>query len=105
MAPNTCTSGLHRGVVAADIYRRDPREDTEVVVVDGGEEGLVVLVRVPHANRMVRLTAGDCKLFEPRLAFNGARVNGVPGVMGSLRLDCQVPELGHITGGAAFNCY
>ena len=105
MIPNTCVSGFHHGVPGAEIYRRGAREDTEVVLVDSHDEGLEVLLRIPGENRMARLRPDECKRFQPRLDFNGSTVNGAPGVMGSLNLDCDIPQLGRVQGSFIFNCY
>jgi hypothetical protein len=105
LTPNTCVSAFHRGVPGVEIFRRSAPDDTEIVLLDTHEEGVHVLVRVPGSNRMIRLTHEDCRVFEPKMDFNGATVNGAPGVLGSIRLDCDVLGVGHVHGGAAFNCY
>jgi hypothetical protein len=104
LEPDRCMSGAHAGYVGADMYRDGPGEDTEVVVLTDGS-GLRALVRVPGKDEMVVLTPGDCSRFEADVHGNGVRVNGIPAYAGSVRLDCQRPEVGHVTGEAKFVCY
>jgi hypothetical protein len=53
---------------------------------------------------MIAVTPSECRVFEPTLELSGFRVNHVSGVVGSLKLDCELPGVGHIVGEATFNC-
>jgi hypothetical protein len=101
MQPDTCLSAMRRGVFGADLYRRDEREDTELVVIDGG----FVLARVPGEDKMVVFSHDDCRVLAIDLHGNGVKVNGVPGIAGSVRLDCARAGVGRVAGHASFTCY
>ncbi len=104
LAPDRCLSGGHSGYIGADMYRAQPGDDTELVVVTDGA-GLRVLARVPNTGQMVVLTPGDCARFEAHVGYNGVTVNDIPAVAGSVRIDCTRPEIGHVQGQATFTCY
>ncbi len=104
LSPDHCTSGASAGYVGADMYRDQPGDDTEIVVIqDGG--GFRVLARIPNSGEMVVLTPADCERFEATVGYNGVTVNDIPGVSGTVHLDCRRPEIGHVTGKARFTCY
>ena len=101
LEPDTCLSGLRNGVNGADLYKKDEGEDTELVIASAG----FVLVRVPGEDRMVAFARQDCRVLDYDLHFNGVKVNGMPGVAGSVKLECERPSVGKIEGSATFTCY
>jgi hypothetical protein len=105
MHPNTCQSGLHRGFLGVDIYRRRPGEDTEVVIMNDMLAGPLVLVRVPNENRTVLFTRSDCKVMEVEMGRNGVEINRVPGLSGHARFECERASTGRFSGQGEFNCY
>jgi hypothetical protein len=101
MRPNTCKRelGLSTGVI--DLYRFDPKDDTELVLWDQGD----LYVRLPGRGLMVRLEREDCRVYDVDEHPNGVQVNDVDGIAGHVALDCERPELGHLVGRATFTCY
>ncbi len=102
LVPNMCTSGLHNDYIGVDLYRRDPNDDTEIVVL---VEDNAVLARIPGQGKMVVLGKADCTKLEAEVSTNGVKVNGVHGLSGSVTLDCERPEIGHVVGTAEFACF
>lgn len=100
MQPDTCLSGLRHGLFGADLFRHLEGEDTELVVAEG-----VVLARMPGTGKMQVFTREDCAVLEVDTHFNGVRVNGIPGISGSVRLACERAGVGRIEGAATFSCY
>jgi hypothetical protein len=101
IAPTTCNRLVTTETGAIDLYRQDPNDDTELVIGDSG----LVLVRLPGKKQMVRLERSDCSVYELDEHDNGVTVNGVCGVAGHVKLDCEAPELGRVVGDAKFNCW
>jgi hypothetical protein len=101
LKPDTCINALRNGLVGADLYRHVEGEDTELVIAAPG----LVLARVPGEDRMVAFTKEDCRVLDYDMHGNGVKVNGVPGVSGSVRLECERPSVGRISGAATFTCY
>jgi len=104
MPTERCTSAMRRGFLAAELYSRALQEDTEVVVIGGVLDGPELLVRVPGAGKMVRVRRSDCATLEGDLHQSGTRRNSVPGVEGTVRVDCALPGGGRLTGASKFTC-
>ena len=100
MQPDTCLSGLRHGLFGADLFRHVEGEDTELVVAEE-----LVLARIPGTGKMQVFTREDCSVLEVDTHFNGVRVNGIPGISGSVRLACERFGVGRIEGSATFTCY
>jgi hypothetical protein len=101
MAPTTCDRLVSTETGVVDLYRKDPKDDTELVIGDSG----VLLVRLPGKKQMVKLLQADCRVYDVDEHDNGVTVNGVCGVAGHVKLDCEAPELGHVVGSAQFSCW
>jgi hypothetical protein len=104
MSTDRCTSAMRRGFLAAELFSRSLDDDTEVVVIGGVLDGPELLVRVPHADKMVRLRRADCRSLEGDVHQSGTRRNGVPGVEGLIHVDCALPDGGRIWGTSSFTC-
>ena len=100
LVPDTCISGAHHSLEGADLYRNDERDDTELVVASAG----FVLARVPGAHKMIAFAREDCRVLDVQTDWNGVRINGIRGVSGSVRLQCERPGVGKIEGYATFSC-
>ncbi len=103
VSPNTCrmvSSGYPDFALAIDLYRLDPRDDTELVLA--GEH---VLVRLPGRGLMVRMDRPDCRVLDFDVHPTNVTVNHVPVMAGHVAVDCERPELGHVEGRASFSCY
>lgn len=101
---NSCTAGTWRGYFGVDLYRADPKDDTEVVLVLDST-GYHALVRIPHQGKMVVVRPSDCSTFDATLGYNGIEINESPGIQGKVSLDCTKSSLGHVEGTAQFVCY
>ena len=101
LEPDMCRSALRNGLNGADLYRRDEREDTELVIAAPG----LVLARVPGEDHMIAFTKEDCRVLDYDLHANGVRVNGIPGIEGRVALECERASVGHVSGSATFTCY
>jgi hypothetical protein len=100
LTPNACLSAERNGIQGADLFRNDPREDTEIVVASAG----FVLARVPGANKMIAFTHDDCRVLDVQAGWNGVRINGVHGISGSAHIECERVGVGKIEGYATFSC-
>ncbi len=88
-----------------DLYYAGPNaHDTEVVVRPAGAT-TSVLVRIPGAHKMVVLRKADCATLDVSLRNTTYAVNDETGLTGSVHLDCQRPEIGHVVGQATFTCF
>lgn len=101
LQPDMCLSALRNGLIGVDLYRRDEREDTELVIAAPG----LVLARVPGEDHMIAFTKEDCRVLDYDMHANGVRVNGVPGVEGHVTLECERASVGRVSGSASFTCY
>ncbi len=104
MATERCTSAMRRGFLAAELYSRAPADDTEVVVVGGVLGGPELLVRVPGAGAMVRVRRAACTRLDGEIHQSATRRGGVPGVEGTIDVDCSLPGGGRLTGTSTFTC-
>ena len=103
LRPDACASGMHAGYFGAALYRRDPSQDTELVVVKRFD-GIVVLARAPNRKQMIVFRKRDCRVLDADVHLDGITVDDVASVEGSLRLDCDKEGVGHVEGEARFLC-
>jgi hypothetical protein len=98
--------GFATGLLDAfDIYYAGANAgDTELVIRPDGVNS-AVLVRIPGAHKMVVLRKPDCRTLDVSLRDTAYAVNDETGVTGRITLDCERPEIGHVTGSATFTCF
>jgi hypothetical protein len=109
LRPNRCDADPYAGSLlttlgAVDMYYRGSGAADTEVVVKGQALQPQVLVRIPGQSKMVVLRKSDCTVFEVYVHGAGFEINDDEPSSGRVRIDCNRPEIGHVTGEASFVC-